>query len=80
MDGVSGVSGSSGVSGADGHGSVMQPDGTQVFHSPVQKTVEIIPERLLIMDTDQGAVLAEKVDDLTDLVEAFKEGLIKEVY
>ena len=32
------------------------------------------------MDTDQGAVLTEKVDDLTDLVEAFKEGLIKEVY
>ena len=60
--------------------SPLQPDGTQVFHSPVQKTVEIIPERLLIMDTDQGAVLAEKVDDLTDLVEAFKEGLIKEVY
>ena len=60
--------------------SPLQPDGTQVFHSPVQKTVEIIPERLLIMDTDQGAVLTEKVDDLTDLVEAFKEGLIKEVY
>ena len=60
--------------------SPLQPDGTQVFHSPVQKTVEIMPERLLIMDTDQGAVLTEKVDDLTDLVEAFKEGLIKEVY
>ena len=60
--------------------SPLQPDGTQVFHSPVMKTVETMPERLLIIDTDQGAVLVEKVHDLEDLIEAFKEGLIKEEY
>lgn len=60
--------------------SPLQPDGTQEFHSPVMKTVETMPERLLIMDTDQGAVLVEKVRDLEDLIEAFKEGQIKEVY
>ena len=60
--------------------SPLQPDGTQEFHSPVMKTVETMPERLLILDTDQGAVLVEKVRDLEDLIEAFKEGLIKEEY
>ena len=60
--------------------SPLQPDGTQEFHSPVMKTVETMPERLLIVDTDQGAVLVEKVRDLEDLIEAFKEGLITEEY
>lgn len=60
--------------------SPLQPDGTQEFYSPVMKTVETMPERLLIVDTDQGAVLVEKVHDLEDLIEAFKEGLIKEEY
>lgn len=60
--------------------SPLQPDGTQVFHSPVMKTVETMPERLLIVDTDQGAVLVEKVNDLETLIEAYKEGLLKEVY
>ena len=60
--------------------SPLQSDGTQEFHSPVMKTVETMPERLLIVDTDQGAVLVEKVRDLKDLIEAFKEGQIKEVY
>lgn len=60
--------------------SPLHPDGTQEFYSPVMKTVETMPERLLIVDTDQGAVLVEKVHDLEDLIEAFKEGLIKEEY
>lgn len=60
--------------------SPLQPDGTQEFHSPVMKTVATMPERLLIIDTDQGAEISEQVDDLLALVEAYKEGLIKEVY
>lgn len=60
--------------------SPLQPDGTQVFHSPVMKTVETMPERLLIVDTDQGAELVEKVRDLEDLIEAYKDGVIKEDY
>ena len=43
-------------------------------------TVETMPERLLILDTDQGAQLVEKVEDLRSLVEAFKHGEIKESY
>ena len=58
----------------------LQADGTQEFHSPVMKTVEVMPERLLIADTDQGIVLKEKVVDLEDLLEAFNEGVIKEVF
>ena len=60
--------------------SPLQPDGTQEFHSPVMKTVATMPERLLIIDPDQGAEISEQVDDLLALVEAYKEGLIKEVY
>ena len=60
--------------------SPLQADGTQEFHSPVMKTVETMPERLLILDTDQGAELVEKVDDLKDLLEAFRTGVIKEKY
>ncbi len=60
--------------------SPLQPDGTQVFHSPVMKTVETMPERLLIIDTDQGADFVERIGDLNDLVEAFKVGRIKEIY
>ena len=58
----------------------LQADGTQEFHSPVMKTVEVMPERLLIADTDQGIVLKEKVKDLENLIEAFNEGVIKEVF
>lgn len=60
--------------------SPLQPDGTQEFHSPVMKTVETMTERLLIIDTDQGTELVEKVEDLKELVEAFKNGEIKEQY
>ena len=56
------------------------PDGTQIFHSPVMKTVETMPERLLIIDTDQGKDFVERIGDLNDLVEAFKTGRIKEIY
>ncbi|MBR5517239.1 MAG: fructose-1,6-bisphosphatase [Firmicutes bacterium] len=55
-------------------------DGSQVFNSPVMKIVETMPERLLILDTDQGVLLSEKVDDLKDLIKAFKSGEIKEKY
>ena len=58
----------------------VRDDGTQEFHSPVMKTVETMAERLLILDTDQGADLVEKIDDLKALVQAFKKGEIKERY
>ncbi len=58
----------------------LQEDGTQVFHSPDMKTVAILPERMLVVDTDQGAQLQEEVDNLKDLVRAYRKGLLKEKY
>lgn len=60
--------------------SPLQPDGTQEFHAPSWRIVETLPERMLIIDTDQGAELVQRVDDLKALVEAYKKGLIKEIY
>jgi len=60
--------------------SPLKEDGSQEFHSPVMMTVETMTERLLILDTDQGAQLVEKVEDLKNLVEAFKHGEIKEKF
>ena len=55
-------------------------DGTQVFHRPVMHLIGMTPERLQIMDTDAGAELQGQIDDLNQLIEAFKRGDIKEVY
>lgn len=60
--------------------SPLREDGTQEFHSPVMKIVENLPERLLIIDTDQGKELVGKVEDLRGLIQAFKNGEIKEKY
>lgn len=57
----------------------LQSDGTQEFHSPTMQIVETMPERLLIIDTDQGAEIVQQVEDLKALVEAYKKGLIKEI-
>ncbi|MDD4377071.1 MAG: fructose-1,6-bisphosphatase [Eubacteriales bacterium] len=60
--------------------SPLKADGTQEFHSPVVKTVETMPERVMVIDTDQGATIVRQVEDLKDLVEAYRKGLIKEKY
>ena len=44
------------------------------------KIVYTLPERKSIIDTDSGKRLAEQVEDLLELIQAFKEGLIKEEY
>ena len=53
-------------------------DGTQEFSDPIMKTVETLPERLLIIDTDKGAELQEQAENVKQLVEAYRMGLIKE--
>lgn len=60
--------------------SPLQPDGTQVFHSPVMQVVEYLPERMLVADTDKGIELKAQIADLKLLVEAYKRGEIKEEY
>lgn len=57
-----------------------QERGKQEYFSPTMQIVETMPERLLIIDTDQGAELVQMVDDLNMLVNAYKEGFIKEKY
>lgn len=60
--------------------SPLQEDGTQKFNSPVVKTVETLPERMMILDTDQGVDMVRRVDDLKELVEAYRKGLLKEKF
>lgn len=60
--------------------SPLQEDGTQEFHSPKMMVVHDMPKRLCISDTDQGVELKEKIVDLKELLEEFREGTIKEVY
>jgi len=60
--------------------SPLQPDGTQVFDAPVVQTVEVLPERMMVLDTDQGADIVQQIDDIKQLVDAYRRGIIKEVY
>ena len=41
-------------------------------------TVETLPERLLIIDTDKGAELTEQAERVKELVDAYRKGKIKE--
>lgn len=58
----------------------LQPDGSQEFYAPVIKTVEVLPKRMLIRDSDQAEELETQITRLRALVEAFKRGRIKEKY
>ncbi len=58
----------------------LQPDGTQEFQSPEVKTVAVLPERMMVIDTDQGAELMEQVENMKSLVAAYRKGLLKEKY
>lgn len=58
--------------------SPLQPDGTQVFTTPAVKIVETLPERMMVLDTDQGADIVKQIEDMKQLIEAYQKGLIKE--
>lgn len=60
--------------------SPLQEDGTQEFHSPVVRTVETLPDRMMVLDTDQGKRLLDDIEDIKQLVEAYRKGMIKESY
>ncbi|MDO5695397.1 MAG: fructose-1,6-bisphosphatase [Eubacteriales bacterium] len=45
---------------------------------PKVETVEVMKERILVGDTTDGIALRERIDDLNDLIKAYKLGLIKE--
>ncbi len=44
------------------------------------KTVEVLPERMMVIDTDQGRELTEQVENMKRLVEAYRKGILKERY
>lgn len=58
----------------------IREDGTQEFNDPVIRRVCDMPQRLLIIDTDTGAELCDRINDLEQLFEEYKKGNIKEVY
>ena len=58
----------------------IKEDGTQEFNAPTMTIVYTLPERKSIIDTDAGKRLVDQVDDVMELIKAFKEGLIKEEY
>lgn len=60
--------------------SPLQKDGSQEFHTPVIRTVEVMEKRLSIQDTDKGQTLGREITELRELVQAYRQGLIKEVY
>lgn len=58
--------------------SPLQPDGTQVFHSPEINIVNEMPKRMLVVDTDLGGELLREREELRALVEAYRNGSLKE--
>ena len=58
--------------------SPLQPDGTQVFHSPEINNVNEMPKRMLVVDTDLGGELLREREELRALVEAYRNGSLKE--
>ena len=60
--------------------SPMKEDGTQEFHSPRLEVVEKLGRRMLVADTDKGVEIKQKIVDLKELVQAYRDGVIKERY
>ena len=58
--------------------SPLQPDGTQVFHSPEINIVRYMPKRMLVVDTDLGGELLREREELRALVESYRNGSLKE--
>ncbi|QQK08352.1 fructose-1,6-bisphosphatase [Miniphocaeibacter halophilus] len=47
-------------------------------YTPKLHITERFPERLLVKDTDEGKEIEKRIKELTDLFEAYKQGIIKE--
>lgn len=59
--------------------SPLQKDGTQVFNSPIIRTVKTLEKRMLVRDTDQGRDLEREVEELKELVKSYRTGELKEM-
>ena len=58
--------------------SPLKKDGTQEFHTPVIRTVRTLEKRMLVKDTDLGKILQREVEELKELVKAYRTGKLKE--
>ncbi|MEG0292379.1 MAG: fructose-1,6-bisphosphatase [Anaerovoracaceae bacterium] len=58
----------------------LQEDGTQQFFAPTLTTVETLKERMLVKDTDQVHQLSGEIEWIKKLIEAYRKGVIKEIY
>lgn len=47
-------------------------------NAPTMQIVEIMPRRLTVRDTDNGAQVAQQIEDLTELLKAYRSGELKE--
>lgn len=56
----------------------LQEDGTQEFHSPVIHTVQVLPKRMLVRDTDQAIEMQQDIEELKALIEAYRAGEMQE--
>lgn len=54
------------------------PCGMPNENTPNVRTVEVMKNRVTVADTDTGKELQNQIDDLTELLEAYKKGIIKE--
>ncbi len=46
--------------------------------SPVLESVELMKERVMVADTDEGKKIQLRIDELNELIEMYKNGVIKE--
>lgn len=58
----------------------MKEDGTQNYHTPKITTLEVLPKRMMVRDSDQGLELEQQVEDLKMLIEAYRSGRLKETF
>ena len=47
-------------------------------NAPTMQIVEIMPRRLTVGDTDNGKQVAQQIEELTELLKAYRNGEIKE--
>lgn len=47
--------------------------------TPVLESVKLMTERVMVSDTDEGTKIKQKINELSDLIFAFKNGEIKEI-
>ena len=60
--------------------SPIREDGTQEFHSPKISVVEKMEKRQLVGDTDKGKQIAQRIEEIKELVNAYRDGELKERY